>query len=139
MSSLIAAALLASCASLAPPPAPVTVTVLSTVGVKAVLDEIKPAYERTTGNRLVIEYAVAAELKGRIEKGAPFDVTILTTAAIDDLEKQGKVAAGSKRLVAKSGAGVAIKTGAAKPDLSSAESFKSGKSDSRQGNGARLS
>jgi len=56
--------------------------------------------------------------------GEAFDVAILTTPLMDDLAKMSRIAVGSRIDVARAGAGVAIRKGAPKPDLSSAESFK---------------
>ena len=100
------------------------IKVLSTNGVKTVLEELAPQFEKATGHKLVIQFAPAADLKAQIEKGEPFDLTILTAAAIDDLIKQGKLAAATRANIANSGAGVAIKKGAPKPDIATADAFK---------------
>jgi molybdate transport system substrate-binding protein len=100
------------------------IKVITSVGVKAILEELVPAFERTSGHKLNITYGVAVPLKRQIDSGETFDVVILVPGMIDDLVKQGKVAAGSNANVAKSGIGVAIKQGAPKPDISSADAFK---------------
>ena len=84
------------------------INVLSSSGVKSVLEELAPQFEKATQHKLVFRFAPAAELKAQIENGAAFDLTILTAAAIDDLIKQGKLAAATRAYIAKSGAGVAI-------------------------------
>ena len=100
------------------------IRVLSSNGVKTVLEELAPQVEKATRHKLLLNFAPAAELKAQIEKGEAFDLTILTAAGIDDLIKQGKLVAATRSDFTRSGAGVAIKKGAAKPDLSSAEGFK---------------
>jgi molybdate transport system substrate-binding protein len=100
------------------------IKVITSVGVKAILEELAPAFERTSGHKLNITYGVAVPLKRQIDAGETFDVAILVPAMIDDLMKQGKVVAASNVNVAKSGIGVAIKQGAPKPDISSADAFK---------------
>jgi molybdate transport system substrate-binding protein len=98
--------------------------VLSTNGVKTVVGELAPRFEKATGHKLVVRFAPAAELKGEIEKGAAFDLAILTAAATDDLLRQGKLSAATRADVAISGAGVAYRKGAPRPDVSSADAFK---------------
>lgn len=98
--------------------------VFSTNGVKSVLEELAPQFEKATGHKLIIRFAPAADLKGQIEKGEAFDLAILTAAAIDDLIKQGKLDAATRANIANSGAGVAIKKGAPKPDIATADAFK---------------
>ena len=92
--------------------------------MKSVVEELAPQFEKATKHKLVFLFAPAAELKAQIEKGEAFDLTILTAAAIDDLIKQGKLAAATRADIAKSGAGVAIKKGAPKPDIATADAFK---------------
>jgi molybdate transport system substrate-binding protein len=68
---------------------------------------------------------IAHKLRDRFLKGGEsFDVTILTTPLMDELAKLGHIAVASRFDLARSGAGVAIRKGAPKPDISSADSFK---------------
>lgn len=53
------------------------ITVLSSNGVKTVLEELGPQFEKASGHKLVLRFAAAAELKAQIEKGATFDVALL--------------------------------------------------------------
>ena len=81
-------------------------------------------FERTTGNKLVIDYGVAAQLKDRFLGGEAADVLILTRQLMDDLQKQGKMTTGSLMNVGGTAVAVAVRSGAAKPDISSVEAFK---------------
>jgi len=100
------------------------IKVITSVGVKAILEDLVPQFERATEHKLKITFGTAVPLKRQIDGGETFDVVILTPAMLDDLAKSGKVAAGSTAVVAKSGIGVAIKQGAPKPDIASAEGLK---------------
>jgi len=101
------------------------IKVLSTVALKAALDEdLLPQFARAAENKVVIKYDAAAALKKQIDGGETFDVAILVPALIDDLIKQGKIETGSRANLARSGVGVAIRQGAAKPDISTADAFK---------------
>ena len=98
---------------------------LSTVALKAALDEeLLPQFERSAENKVIIKYDAAAALKRQVDGGEAFDVAILTPALIDDLIKQSKLEAGSRTNLARVGVGVAVRTGAPKPDISTAEAFK---------------
>ena len=59
----------------------------------------------------------------RIEKGEPVDLALIGEGAIDALIKQGKLVAGTRVVVARSGLGVAVRKGAPKPDLSTTDAF----------------
>ena len=100
------------------------IRVLASNGVKAALEELAPAFERATGDKLVIEFGLAAVLKRQIEGGAAFDVAILTSAGIDDLAKQGKVDGGSRAAIARSGVGIGIKRGGPRPDIGTPDALK---------------
>ena len=100
------------------------ITVLASNGVKTVVQELGPRFEAATGNTLVFRFATAAELNAQIEKGDPFDMAILTSAIIDDLIKQGRLVAATRRDIARSGAGIAIKKGAPRPDIATADALK---------------
>jgi molybdate transport system substrate-binding protein len=100
------------------------VTVMSVLPLKPFLNELGPQFERATGNKLTIKYDVSASLKRQIDAGDTFDVAVLLPALIDDLLKQGKVAVGTKVDVSRAAVAVAVKKGAPKPDVGSAEALK---------------
>lgn len=100
------------------------VKVLSVQPLRTFLDELGPEFERTTGHKLTIKYDVSAGLKRQIDAGEVFDVALILPAIIDDLIKQGKIAAGTRTDVSRAAVGVAVKRGAPKPDIGSAEAFK---------------
>ena len=100
------------------------IAVVSPPSLKPMLDELGPQFERTTGHKLAIKYATSAVLKRQIDAGETFDAALLVPASIDDLIKQGKIAADTRIDVARSAIGVAVRAGTAKPDVGSAEAFK---------------
>ena len=100
------------------------VKVLSTFGMREVLNEIAPQFERATDHKLVIQYASSAGLQRQIEAGEAFDVAIITPPIIDDLTTQGRIAAGTRATIARSGIAVAVRAGAPRPDISSVDVFK---------------
>src|SRR5258708_8964230 len=100
------------------------IKVIASNGVKEALNELAPSVERGTGPRLVSAFGLATALKRQIEAGEAFDLAILPAAAIDDLAKQGKVDAGARAAIARSGVGIGIKKGAPRPDIRTAEAFK---------------
>jgi molybdate transport system substrate-binding protein len=100
------------------------IKVLSSNALKSVLEELAPQFEKSTKNKIAFTFDTAAALKGQIEKGAGFDLAVLTDGGIDDLIKQGKISAATRSALARSGVGVAVKKGAPKPDISTTEAFK---------------
>jgi molybdate transport system substrate-binding protein len=104
--------------------APPAVRVVASNGVQGALKDLIPQCERAIGHPLAVEFGTTASIKPRIEGGEAFDVTFLTSDAIDALIKEGKLAADSRANAARVGIGVGIRAGAAKPDVSTAEALK---------------
>src|SRR5207249_7276117 len=100
------------------------IKVLASNGVKEALLELAPAFERATGNKLVISFGLAAALKRQIEAGEAFDLAILPAAGLNDLAKQGKVDARGRASIARSGVGIGIMKGARRPDIRTPRALK---------------
>src|SRR4029077_2622216 len=92
--------------------------------LKSTMEELAPQFEKASAQKLSLTFGAAAEIKTAIEKGAPVDVAILTSAVTDDLIKEGKLTAAGRADIARAGAGVAARKGAPKPDISTTEAFK---------------
>jgi molybdate transport system substrate-binding protein len=98
--------------------------VISSGAVKEVVEEAVPAFEKASGHKLSITWAGGADIKKRISAGETYDAVIVSAGDIDAFIKGGKLAAGSRVDLMKSGVGIGIKEGAPKPDVSSTEAFK---------------
>jgi molybdate transport system substrate-binding protein len=102
----------------------IDIKVLSTTAMKMVFEELSPAFERATGNRLDVTLGPSLRLEKQIGEGEVADVAIVSASGVRDLVEQGRLVNGSAVEVAKSSIGVAVSKGAPKPDLSTAEGFK---------------
>lgn len=100
------------------------IKVLAAGAMKSVVVALAPEFEKQTGHHLSIDNGTSGALSKRIGDGEAFDVAIITPAVIDDLAKRGKISTGSRTDIAKVGIGVAIKTGAAVPDIGTTDAFK---------------
>jgi hypothetical protein len=100
------------------------ITVLCSNGFKAVLQEVAPQFEKATKHEVSIGYSVSAELRRRIEGGERFDVAILTPGLMDEMIRGGHVAARSRAVLARSPMALAVRRGAAKPDVRTVDSLK---------------
>ena len=98
--------------------------VLSGNGAKAAVRELCTQFERATGNTIRLHFEVNADLKKKIEAGEAFDVAVLNPPVIDALIKEGKLVAGSRADIGRSGLGVAVRKGASKPDITTVDAFK---------------
>jgi molybdate transport system substrate-binding protein len=105
------------------------IRVMISGGLTAAYKELVPEFERLTGNKVLTAYGPSMgttvnAIPVRLERGEPADVLIMVGYALGDLVKQGKVIADSRVDLVKSPIGIAVKAGAPKPDISSADTVK---------------
>jgi molybdate transport system substrate-binding protein len=98
------------------------IRVLSTIGMRTVLEALVPAFERARGCAVTRVYDSSVALMQRLAAGEVGDAAVFTAAAIDELIAQGKIV--GRTDLARSFVGIAVKAGAAKPDISTPEKFK---------------
>jgi molybdate transport system substrate-binding protein len=99
-------------------------SVYSSIGVRSAAEELFRKFETQNGSRLAVTWGTAPMLVARVEAGERADVLILSRAGIDTLLRQGKILSGSDVTLAGSGVAIAVKAGAAKPDIFTAEALK---------------
>jgi molybdate transport system substrate-binding protein len=100
------------------------IKVLSGGAMKSLMLEVVPLFERATGSKVDIKFALTSVLTRDIKGGAAFDIALLPRPDLDALAQAGKIAAGTQTDVTRSAVGFCVKAGAPKPDISTAESLK---------------
>lgn len=100
-----------------------TIKVLSAGAVKRGVAQIASEFERSTGNRVTVEFTPVPDLRKRIAAGEAADVVVATPAAMDEFAKQGKIAADSRGFVGRSRMGVVIHAGAPVPEIRDTAGF----------------
>jgi molybdate transport system substrate-binding protein len=109
----------------APPASAADITIFLNQATASGVRELAAGFEKATGHKVDVSFqAVGPALNQKIVSGAPGDLVSLGLDQFDDYIKQGKVVAGSVVEYARVGNGVAVKAGAPKPDISTAEAFK---------------
>ena len=76
--------------------AQVPIRILASNGMRTVVEELKPAMDKATGQDLAIEYNSTTGLKPKLESGQGYDVAIVTVEMMDELVKSGKIAPKSR-------------------------------------------
>ncbi|MFO1083064.1 MAG: molybdate ABC transporter substrate-binding protein [Reyranellaceae bacterium] len=100
------------------------IEVLSANGMREVLQELGPRFERETGHGLTISFATLGVIVQRVQDGETADVIILPRQGIDRLVKEGRARAGTVAVLARAGIGLAVRKGSVKPDISTPEALK---------------
>ena len=89
-----------------------------------VLQEIGPEFERTTGHTLNVSSDIAANMVRRVESGEAFDILVASPSQIEGLIRRGKLIEATRTTLTRSGIGVEVRAGAARPDVSTMEAFR---------------
>ena len=88
-----------------------------------VLGTLMPMFESATGNKVNISFKGGPAITADVKQGAA-DLVITGTEGVDELAKSGDVAANGETLLMISKVGIAVKAGAAKPDVSTPDKLK---------------
>ena len=99
------------------------VRVFSAGAVKSIVTDLVPAYEKETGNKVVMEFGPMGFVRQKLASD-PTDVVIMSDTVLDDTIAKGGVVAGSRTDIWRTGMGVGVREGAPKPDISSLDAFK---------------
>jgi molybdate transport system substrate-binding protein len=101
------------------------VRVMTSGALAAPYLQLVAPFERSTGHRVVTlttSTGVGADsIASRVRRKEPVDVVILPSAAIDELSTEGLIARDSRVALARSAIGMAVRAGAARPDISTVE------------------
>ncbi len=107
---------------------PPEIRVVTSGGFTAAYNILAPQFEARTGIRLVTEYGASTggapdSIPERLARGEQFDLVILSRSSLDQLAERGDVAADTRRDLVRSSIGMAVREGAAVPDISSTDAF----------------
>lgn len=106
-----------------------SIVMMTSGGFASVSDELKPGYERASGNTVQTVYGssmggASDSIPARLDRKEPADVVVLARNALDQLVKQGRVVPGSEVDLVHSLIGFVVRKGEPKPDLSSTEAVR---------------
>src|SRR5205823_1323155 len=93
------------------------IKVLSTQATEQAYRELVPQFERATGHKVTTIFTGTLDADKRLTAGEAYDLLIMSGPSIDEHVKDGKLIAGSRVDLAKSGVVVGVKAGAPKPDI----------------------
>jgi molybdate transport system substrate-binding protein len=88
------------------------------------LRELAAQFESTSGHKVVIRFGTTPELIKLATTGGPFDVGVVPREVFKDTAAQAQFAPGPTTDIARVGLGIAVRSGAAKPDISTRDALK---------------
>jgi molybdate transport system substrate-binding protein len=96
--------------------------IMSARAVKGAVRAIAAEFSRATDHNTSFDFAPVGTLEAKLAAGAVADVIILSTAALTKIETM--LVPGSRRALGRTSIGVAVKAGAALPDIATPEAFR---------------
>lgn len=88
-----------------------------------VRDAVKD-FEKESGHSVVVSFGAVGALRDKILAGDPADLTIVTPVIVEQLEAKGVVRPGSRVDLGRVGGGIAVRVGAPRPAVGTAEELK---------------
>jgi molybdate transport system substrate-binding protein len=103
----------------------VEIKVLSSIATREAYLELVPQFEKASGHKVTTTWAGTTAIMERMAApGDVHDLVVISSTELEELMRQGKIVAGSRVDLAKSGIGIAVRKGAPRPDVSSADALK---------------
>src|SRR5882757_4621904 len=99
------------------------ITLIAPGGIRAAVTQMIPDFERRTGHTVKATFGSGGGTKERVAKGEAFDVPIVQPP-LEPVMASGHVVANSETPLAIVEVGIAVRTGAPKPDISTADAVK---------------
>ena len=88
------------------------------------LNEIAPLFERASGHKLTLHFDSTPNLIKLATSGAAFDLGVVPVDVFKDTDAKARFAPGAPIDIARVGYGVAVRAGAARPDVSTPDALK---------------
>jgi len=123
MKYLVSSAILAAALGCATSASAVEITLIAPGGLRQAAQQLIADFEKKTGNTVKATFGSGGGTKARVIKGEPFDVPIVQVP-YPDVITSGHVVVASETPVANVSVGMAVRAGAPKPDISTADAVK---------------
>jgi molybdate transport system substrate-binding protein len=98
--------------------------VVAAGAVEEPFEALSAAFTKESGNKVHAIFGPVGGMQAKLKGGEKADVIVLSTAAMDALDKEGALVGGTRAELGRATAGVAVRAGAQQPDISTPEAFK---------------
>src|ERR1700730_14188147 len=92
--------------------------------ITSLLNDLGPQFEKASGHKLIIHFDSTPNIVARVNSGTPFDLAIVPIDVFKDAAAKAHFVPGPTIDIARVGYGVAVRTGATKPDVSTPDTLK---------------
>jgi len=95
------------------------------MATRQVLAELAAAYEARSSRSVILESVGGVDAAKRVRAGEALDAVVLASDAIEQLVEEGRIVAGSRVDLVRSGVAIAVRAGAARPAIDSEDAVRS--------------
>jgi molybdate transport system substrate-binding protein len=92
--------------------------------LKEAYHELIPAFEKASGHTVRLEWSSTTDIRKRVSAGEIHDLVILGDSGTEALIRDGELAGPMRIVFAKSGISIAVRAGAPRPDIGSADALR---------------
>ena len=100
------------------------ISIISSMATRQLLADLVAEFQRTSAQQVAVESVGGVDAARRVQAGEAFDMVVLAANAIGQLTEAGKIVPGSRVDLVRSGVAIAMRSGAARPDVGSEEAVK---------------
>lgn len=97
---------------------------LSSMATRSLLSELIAEFSRDTSQPVQLASAGGVDVARRVQGGEAVDVVVLAANAIEQLVSEGNLLSDSRADVARSGMGIAVRSGQVRPDIGSQDAVR---------------
>ena len=101
-----------------------TINIISSMATRQLLADLVALYGLGSTQEVAVESVGGVDAAKRVQAGEAFDAVVLAANAIDQSIQAGRIVAGSRVDLVKSGVAIAVRAGAAQPGVASEEAVK---------------
>jgi molybdate transport system substrate-binding protein len=98
--------------------------IISSMATRQVLADLAAGYEARASRKVALESVGGVDAAKRVRAGESFDAIVLASDAIDKLEQDGHVVAGTRIDLVRSEIAIAVRAGAPHPDIASEDAVR---------------
>jgi molybdate transport system substrate-binding protein len=103
---------------------PASLRIVSSMATRQVLAELATEFEARSPYAVALESVGGVDAAKRVRAGEPFDAVVLAADVIDKLSAEGRLVAGTRVDLVRSGIAIAVRAGAPRPDVGSADAVR---------------
>jgi len=100
------------------------ITIISSMATRQVLADLVALLHRSSTHRATVESVGGVDAARRVQAGEAFDAVVLAAQAIDQLIEVGRIVAGSRVDLVRSGVAIAVRAGAPRTDIGSEDAVR---------------